>query len=206
MEEKINDIIIQHLGLSFFIFCALIVAIIVASIWCYKIYLKVKTIDDFPCNRHQEKMNEHDNAVGRIETAITYLTKEIDTAMRTFQQQNIRTDGFTQTHSPLSITEKGWEMVKRLGVDKMFENNWSNIEKLIDNETPSKSAYDIDRFCVEQAVVFPEKFLSENDIALLKEDAYKNGLLLTSYMKVVAVLSRDRYLQKHGIIMDDIDK
>ena len=199
MEEKINDIIIEHLGLSVFIFCVIIVGIVFVSIWCYKMYLKVKRIDEFPCERHQEKMNEHDSAVVRIETSITYLTKEIDTAMRTFQQQNIKTDGFTQTNSPLSITEKGWEMVKRLGLEKMFDDNWKRIDELISKEADSKSAYDIDRFCLEQAVVFPEKFLSQDEISILKEDAYKNGLLLTSYMKVLAVLSRDRYMKEHNI-------
>ena len=203
MEDKINDIIIEHLGLSIFIFCALIVGIVCLSVWCYKVYLKVNRIDDFPCNRHQEKMNEHDNAVARIETAITYLTKEIDTAMRAYQQQNIKTDGFTQTRSPLSITEQGWDMVKRLGMEDMFNNNWKRINDLINENVKSTNAYDIDRFCVEQAVVFPDKFLSENEISILKEDAYKNGLLLTSYMKVVAVLSRDRYLKEHNISMEE---
>lgn len=201
MEDKINDIIIEHLGLSVFIFCVLIVGIASVSIWCYKMYTKVKRIDEFPCTKHQEKMNEHDNAVGRIETAITYLTKEIDTAMRTFQQHNIKTDGFTQTRSPLSITEQGWDMVRRLGLEKMFNNNWERINDLISKGVESQNAYDIDRFCVEQAVVFPDKFLSENEISILKEDAYKSGLLLTSYMKVLAVLSRDRYLKEHNIAM-----
>lgn len=203
MEDKINDIIIEHLGLSVFIFCAFIVGIVLVSIWCYKMYMKVKKIDELPCIQHQEKMNEHDKAVGRIETAITYLTKEMDTAMRTFQQHNIKTDGFTQTKSPLSITKEGWNMVKRLRVEDMFNNNWSRINDLISKEVESQNAYDIDRFCVEQSVVFPEKFLSEPEISLLKEDAYKNGLLLTSYMKVLAVMSRDRYLKEHNIIMSE---
>lgn len=113
----------------------------------------------------------------------------------------MKTDGLTQTKSPLSITEKGWETVRRLGMEKMFNNNWERINDLISKGAESQNAYDIDRFCVEQAVVFPDKFLSENEISTLKEDAYKNGLLLTSYMKVLAVLSRDRYLKEHNIAM-----
>lgn len=205
MEETINKIIIEHLGLSVFIFLVVIVGIVLVSIWCHTIYLKVKKIDELPCDKHQDKMATHDNAVTRIETAITYLTKEIDNAISTFQRQNIKTDGFTQTHSPLSITEQGWEMVRRLGLEEMFEDNWPRIKELINGGVPNKNAYDIDDFCIKTAVVFPEKFLSGANIAVLKDDAFKNGLTLTSYMKVVAVMARDRYFKENGM-KSGIDK
>ena len=199
MEEAFNKFIIDNFGLSVFIMCAVIIGIIFLSIWCYKIYVKVKHIDDLPCNKHQEKMYAHDNAVTRIETSIKFLTKEMETAMKIFQQQNLIKDGFTQTHSPLSITDKGWEMIRRLGVDKMFENNWTRIKSLITENVEHKNAYDINNFCIEQAVVYPEKFLSESETAVLKDDAYQNGDTLASYMKVIAVLARDRYFKETGL-------
>lgn len=199
MEETINKLIIDHFGLSVFIMCVIIIGIVCVTIWCYKVYDKVKNIDSLPCTKHQEKMSEHDNAVTRIETSISFLTREMETAMKIFQQQNLIKDGFTKTRSPLSITEKGWEMIKRLGVDKMFNRNWNRIESLITDNVKNKNAYDINSFCIEQAVVYPEKFLSESDIAVLKGEAYKNGDSLSSYMKVIAVLSRDEYFKKHGI-------
>lgn len=199
MEEKISSIIIEHLGLSVFIICALIVGIIFLSIWCYKVYVNVKGIKDLPCNKHSDKMAEHDNAVIRIETSISYLTKEIDSALRLFQNGFSKNDVFTKTNSPLSITEKGWEMIHRLDLDKIFDKNWNRIDKIITDGVGTDSAYDIDRFCIEQAIVFPEKFLSEADILKLKEDAFQNGLTITSYMKVIAVLSRDRYFKEHNI-------
>ena len=113
--------------------------------------------------------------------------------------QNLIKDGFTQTHSPLSITDKGWEMIHRLGVDKMFENNWTRIKSLITENVEHKNAYDINNFCIEQAVVYPEKFLSESETAVLKDDAYQNGDTLASYMKVIAVLARDRYFKETGL-------
>lgn len=206
MEETINNIIIEHFGVSVFVILVLIVGIISVSIWCHNVWLKVKKIDDLPCDSHKDKMIAHDNAVTRIETSITYLTKAIDNAMNTFQQQNIKTDGFTQTHSPLSITKQGWAMVERLGVKKMFEENWPRVRELIDNGVADKNAYDIDDFCVKQAVVFPEKFLTADNLSVLKDDAFKNGLTLTSYMKVIAVMSRDEYLKEHGINIEDIAK
>ena len=212
MEETINNLVIEHLGLSWFIFAVIIVGIVFVSIWCYKVWTKVKRIDDLPCDNHKDKMIAHDNAVTRIETAITYLTKEIDNAMSVVQQQTIKTDGFTQPHRPLPITKNGWEMVARLGMDKMFDENWPRIKALIDTGVGNKNAYDIDDFCIKQAVVFPEKFLGEHDISILKDDAFKNGFALTSYMKVIAVMARDRYFQENDISIEtprtdkDIDK
>lgn len=206
MEETINNIIIEHFGVSVFVILVLIVGIISVSIWCHNVWLKVKKIDDLPCDSHKDKMIAHDNAVTRIETSITYLTKAIDNAMNTFQQQNIKTDGFTQTHSPLSITKQGWAMVERLGVKKMFEENWPRVRELIDNGVADKNAYDIDDFCVKQAVVFPEKFLTADNLSVLKDDAFKNGLTLTSYMKVIAVMARDEYFKEKGINIEDMAK
>lgn len=204
MEETINNIIIKHFGLSTFIFVVIVIGIIYVSIWCHNVWLKVKKIDGLPCDIHKDKMIAHDNAVTRIETAITYLTKEIDNALSTFQQNNIKTDGFTQAQSPLSITKSGWEMVERLDLRKMFDENWARIKELIDKGVTDKNAYDIDDFCIKQAVVFPEKFLSNENIAVLKDDAFKNGYALTSYMKVIAVMARDKYFSEKGIKIDEV--
>lgn len=206
MEDTINEVIIEHFGISIFIMVVTVSGIIALTWWCANVYHKVKKIDSLPCDRHGNKMNEHDNAVSSLNTSITFLAKEIDTAMRMFQQQNPKAESFTRTQSPLSITEKGWEMVHRLSLDKMFDNNWTSIRKLIDTEVKEKSAYDIDDFCVINAVVFPDKFLSKDEIEILKNDAFKNGLSLASYMKVLAVMARDRYFKENGIEMSDIDR
>lgn len=73
----------------------------------------------------------------------------------------------------------------------------------IDENVKDKNAYDVDQFCLEHAVVFPERFLSKEEVNVLKDDAYKEGLSLTSYMRVIAVLSRDRYLSAHDIEVPD---
>ena len=135
------------------------------------------------------------------------MQKSIDSLAQSLQSNHkVIADPFTQTHSPLSITEKGHEMIKRIGMDKMFESNWERIKKLIEECSESKNPYDIQQFCMQQAVVFPEKFLSEKQLDTLKTDAYNTGIPLTSYMKVLAVLSRDRYFKENGIDISEVDK
>lgn len=87
----------------------------------------------------------------------------------------------------------------------MFEKNWQRIKSLIDSGVRNKNAYDIDDFCIKQAVVFPEKFLGNDEILILKDDAFKKGLTLTPYMKVIAVMSRDRYFEENGLKKEDIE-
>lgn len=206
MEEIINKTIIDHLGVAIFIMVAILVGIIAMTWWCANIYIKIKKVDSLPCEKHSEKMSLHDNAVSKSDTSISFLTKEIETAMRMMQQKDNKGEGFTQAQSPLSITTKGKDMIKHLSLDKMFDRNWPRIKELIESEVPEKNAYDIDNFCIQQAVVFPEKFLAAEEISILKDDAFKNGITLTPYMKVVAVMSRDRYFSEHDMNLPLEDK
>jgi len=134
----------------------------------------------------------------KLETSIMFLTRSINSLSH--EPKIIKTDNtFTQIHSPLSITKRGYEKVKVLGIDFMISNNWSRIKTAIDKEVQDKNAYDINQFCIEQAVVFPEKFLTNDELLVLKNDAYKEGKSLTSYMEIIAVLCRERYFKTIGL-------
>ena len=96
-------------------------------------------------------------------------------------------------------------MVKKLSMDKMFDNNWSKIRRLIDDEVENKNAYDINEFCIKYAVVFPERFLQAEEINILKNDAYAQGLTLMEYMKIIAVMARDKYFEENNINVEEGD-
>lgn len=196
---------------------------------------KVKRIDNMPCEEHKEKLDrvvvtetkvaslpcgehmeqirkhdqEHTSIVERlssIDTTLTFMQKSIDGLAEVLQKGNMKPNtSFTQTHSPLSITDLGYGMANRLGVREMFDNNWYRIEPLIKNGAGSRNPYDIQQFCIQQAVVFPEKFLSEEDLDKVKLDAYNTGEPLMSYMKVIAVMARDRYFQENGVDVMEVD-
>ena len=167
----------------------------------------VAKISALPCDNHSQIMNRHDEEhrsagtrMTKVEVSVEYLQKSLDSLTKGLQGNNkLILDSFTLNHSPLSITEKGREMMQRLGVEEMFKRNWERIDRYIDENVKDKNAYDVDQFCMEQAVVFPENFLSKEEVNVLKDDAYKEGLSLTSYMRVIAVLSRNKYLAEHNI-------
>ena len=227
--EPILDIIKEILGSTAFIGGAIFVGIVVGALflawWGRGIKEKVdkvddheKTMDEFrravakldnlPCTNHTDDIRRHDTEhrdtekrLTKVETSVEFLQKSVEDLTK-----NLKVGGtglilgtYTQNHSPLSITDKGREMMQRVGMGEMFDKNWDRIDKLITEGVEDKNAYDIDQFCMEQAVVFPDKFLGKEDITVLKNDAYKEGLSLTSYMRVVAILARNRYLKEHEI-------
>ncbi|MGN0068478.1 MAG: hypothetical protein ACI350_01900 [Prevotella sp.] len=167
----------------------------------------VTSIKTLPCTNHMQDIERHEseqrgmgNRITKVETSIEYLQRSVDTLTKNLQSGNkLILDKYTESHSPLSISAGGREMMRRVGMQAMFDENWERIKALIDEGVSDKNPYDIDQFCQEQSVVFPEKFLKKNQLDVLKADAYREGLTLTSYMRVIAVLSRDKYMEIHGM-------
>lgn len=214
MEDKFIDIIIEHLGLAFFIGVLLVGCLIFLVWWCRGIYEKVKSMENLPCQENKEKIklhserhNETSHAITRIETALEFMQKSIDSLAQSIQKDNkLIIDPYTKSHSPLSITTAGRKMIERLDVDKMFEKNWERINSFIGDNASSKNPYDIQEFLIQQAVVYPEKFLQPEEIDKIKLDAYNTGVNIVPYMKVIAVLARDRYFSEHNILVEEVDK
>lgn len=214
MEDKFVDIIVEHLGLAFFVGVLLVGCLIFLVWWCRGIYEKVKSMDNLPCNENREKINLHSErhnetsqAIARIEATLGFMQKSIDSLAKSIQKENkLIIDPYTKSHSPLSITEAGRKMMDRLGIDDMFEKNWPRIEAFIEDKLEYKNPYDIQEFLIQQAVVYPEKFLQIDEIDKIKLDAYNTGVDIVPYMKVIAILARDRYFSEHNILMEDVDK
>lgn len=223
IETWIDNLVREHFTTSLIVVLVAIVSLVLlvwklASLW-YKINnlpcdnhteklgeLQRKNFDksELPCKTHSEKIEKHSESVSRIDTTLTFLTKSIEEMNSQLQKMN-NTVPFTQQHSPLRISERGWEVVKKLGMDKMFVNNWDRIKQFIDDEVESKNAYDINEFCIKYAVVFPEKFLQPEEVNVLKNDAYIQGLTLMEYMKIIAVMARDKYFEENNINIEEIE-
>lgn len=223
IETWIDNLVREHFTTSLIVILVAIVSLVLlvwklASLW-YKINnlpcdnhteklgeLQRKNFDksELPCKTHSEKIEKHSESVSRIDTTLTFLTKSIEEMNSQLQKMN-NTVPFTQQHSPLRISERGWEVVKKLGMDKMFVNNWDRIKQFIDDEVESKNAYDINEFCIKYAVVFPEKFLQPEEVNVLKNDAYIQGLTLMEYMKIIAVMARDKYFEENNINIEEIE-
>lgn len=174
METIINDFVSEHLAA--FVVCVIIaLAVFAVALWFVFSYVQFKRAArceehtrrieemgkatcNLPCNAHGDKIERHSVSVGKIETTLAFLAKSMDEISSQLRQMNGASQ-LTRQNSPLAITERGWEAVRRLGIDTMFAGNWPRIRRLIDSEVECKNAYDINDYCIKHAVVYPEKFL-----------------------------------------------
>ena len=213
MEEKLIEIIAENLGVAYVVGIIAVGLLIFVIWWARGVYERVRRIDKLPCDDHSMKMEEQDRRreemekrVVRIDATLTYMQKSLDALVQSLQGgQKGTPDPFTQAHSPLSLTLLGEEMVLRTGMREMLQKRWEDIRRMVAEHSVSKNPYDIQQYCLEQAVVFPEKFLEPQDLDRLKTDAFQKGLTLTPYMRAVAVLVRDRYFEENGIDVKEVD-
>jgi hypothetical protein len=177
-------------------------------------------IDRLPCETHKiildaqkDGNRDRDIKIEKISIGMEYINKNISDISKNITaiagKMNvgiISATPFTQSLSPLAITESGKEKVRELGIDKMIDSNWEKISNLITDSIESKNPYDIQQFILDETAVFPEKFINPKDMDRIKTDAYNIGEILQSYMRVIAVLVRDKYFKEHSIKLSDIDK
>lgn len=81
-------------------------------------------------------------------------------------------------------------------------------EKLIENveTTQPKSAYDIQSQSMHVAKQQLIYLLNEQDLNLIKQKAFQNGLLLEDFFSIFGVLLRDKILALKGIQVSQVDQ
>ena len=158
---------------------------------------------ELPCKEHTDKVNQHDKDVFELKTTLSYMNKTIEN-MNTTLKALVKPVAIpmTQQNSPLKITEEGWRVAEELGMKDMFNRKWNDINELINEHAKSKNPYDVNDFCIHWSVVYPEKFLNEKDLDKVKLYAYQKGIDLSEYMKIIAVMARDRYFDQNHIVVD----
>jgi hypothetical protein len=180
----------------------------------------ISKINELPCNSHSElfvSQKEHlrdmDLKIEKLNVNMMYTNKLITDMLKVLnalsEKMNVNiitSPTFTQSSSPLALTESGKEKVMQLGIDRMIDLNWKRISDLITGNVKSTNPYDIQQFILDETMLFPEKFISAEDIEHIKTDAYITGEILQSYMRIVAIMVRDRYFSEHHISAGETDK
>lgn len=146
-----------------------------------------------------KSLEKHDKFIDDIRKDLSYIKGILELL------QNKGND-FAQTHSPVSLSEKGRELAETIHVGAMVERNWENIRNHIDEAAIDKNAYDIQQYCIETMAVEPESFLSKDDVLMLKQHAYSIGRTFQAVSIVPAITIRDRYFKERNVSVSDIDK
>lgn len=147
-------------------------------------------------SRHEQL----DKGAAKMESNIDEIRKDM-AFVKGFMEslQKSVTDGYTQKHSPVSLTELGKKEVENSKLNDIVARNWVKISMAVEEGAQSQSPYDIQSYCMETAYVTPEMFFEPSDISYIKELAFRKGLALMTYTNMLGVLIRDRYLKEKNL-------
>jgi hypothetical protein len=145
-----------------------------------------KRVDSLPCNAHADTIAELKSEVKSISRDIGKLNFKID----------LFTRGATlvQHNSPLSLTEEGVRIANELKIKDKILYKWHTIKQLIEKESDSQSAYDIQQCCMALATNKLDELFAPEDIQEFKLYAFDNGNDLSYYAIVIGMMLRDEYL------------
>lgn len=154
--------------------------------------------------KHIEKLNSKTEKVEKLENNIDSIKEDLHYIKATLNVIQANNNSLTQSHSPVSLTEKGKEVAKKMGIDGMIAKNWDKIYDTIENKSLN-NAYDIQQFCIETATVNLDEFFSPSDVNEIKTFAYNEGHQLAYYGSMIGVILRDRYFESKGIPVSEVD-
>ena len=205
MEQAVTDYFIGQFGAATIVWLILL-GVVVIIVWKLASGYTKKSmqVDNLPCQKHEEnidKLTENMNNIkvvlGKLETGQDDIHKMM-VMMTASSPQSV----FTQSHSPISLTAKGKEIARTLKLDEMLDRNWDKIGSMIDNE---KNPYDIQMEFISKFIVEADKYLEPESLDSIKNDAFRRGVPLIDYMRMLGVMARDRYFTEHGIDISEVD-
>jgi hypothetical protein len=166
-----------------------------------------KEVDGMICKEHTVKIDSHEKHINRMDSTIAAINENmyyIRGALNTLLGNGA--NATVQSFSPLSLTELGKHEVENLAIDVMVNKNWMKILDFLNTNVSSENAYDIQEFCMNTACVSLDKFFSESDVSLLKNQAFQTGNQLFYYGQIIGVLVRDKYFEHIGMDISEVDK
>ncbi len=206
MEQTVTDYFVGQFGAGTIVL-VIIIGVIVCIVWRLAAWYTKRTLhtDNLPCEKHEESIdklttsiNNVNVSLGKLETGQEDIHKMIS-MMASSPSQGM----FTQSHSPISLTDIGKEIASSLELDNVLDKNWSKVENIIEGE---KNPYDIQMEFISKFIIDSEKYLDDKSLDLIKKDAFMRGVPLIEYMRLLGVMARDRYFIEHKIDISEVDK
>ncbi len=107
--------------------------------------------------------------------------------------------------SPISLTEIGKQIVENIKANVILQKYIQKLAQEVELENP-KNAYDIQLASMKVAKERMITFLTEEELAIIKQEAYNRGQLIEDIMSVFGVLLRNHVLNQKGLPISDVDK
>ncbi len=108
-----------------------------------------------------------------------------------------KNSGIAQAHSPLALTEKGWDLVKNSGAMDVYDAIKDELVVELELEEP-RSQYDVQ----EKARWMMGQKSDDERFAQVEDWAFKNGADFSQILRSLGLPLRDYYFKKHPEIVN----
>lgn len=106
--------------------------------------------------------------------------------------------------SPISLTEAGKQITEKIKAQEIFQNYEEKLTGLVESKNPL-NAYDIQQASFEVAKKHLINFLNEDELQLVKNEAFIRGILVEDILEVFGILLRNKILRKKNFSIAEID-
>lgn len=149
------------------------------------------------------KFAEHDKKVDKLEglaEQIITLKTKVDLIY-----QNTNPNSPVRSMSPLSLTQVGKNILDTIDGVQIFDKYKDALIQLLEACTLD-NAYDIQKWAIHISKTQLEHMLNSEELFKIKEEAFKNGILVEDILGVFGLLLRDEELKRKKISLDEVDK
>ena len=145
----------------------------------------------------------HENAIKALREEMhrgfLYLGGQINTLMKYFSS-----DASTKSKSPTVISEIGEAMSAAMDAPGIVEKHAKTLRELVYKANP-QTMYDLQEECFMIVDMHLPDMLTDEELKIAKNKAYKHSVSLSNVLRVVAVLLRDKLFAEKGWALDDDD-
>lgn len=119
--------------------------------------------------------------------------------------QNINPNAAVKSFSPATLTDIGKQISSNIQAEDIFSNHANKLIGMVETRNP-KNAYDIQQTSFDVAKKDFVNLLNEDELKLVKDEAFKRGVLIEDIMAVFGIFLRDKILKEKNIPIADVDK
>lgn len=177
------------------------------SVFVLMIILIIAFIAVFRIGKWSEKFSHHEEKIKKTEEIAKNVSEsiiELKTKVNLIYE-NTNPRRTVASNSPISLTDIGKEIARNIEANRILEENKSKLINEVEFAHP-QNAYDIQMSSMQIAKEKMVALLKEDDLIKIKEEAYKNGILIEDVMSIFGVLLRNEILQRRGIPISDVDR
>lgn len=185
-----KDVFLQlltQLNSSVFVLLGILMAAFVALYkigkWSERFFRQDKRIDE----------------LGDMAEMVIRLDTKVDLIYRNTTPQSVLT-----STSPLGLSELGQKIVENVGAQKILKKYIKKLTEEIEDSS-AKNAYDIQMEAMRIAKERMIRFLNEEELNTIKQEAFSHGIITEDVLAVFGILLRNHVLEEKGLPIFDVD-